>query len=119
LQFVISLNLSRRHLNESQRAVVAEKIANMHSGERTDLQPNANLHKVELNLDIPIVIPPKVSLQNASDMLNVSRRSVASVSEIQKKAPERIAEMEVGRNWDNSANLPNMIQMANLPLDKF
>ena len=46
LTFVIGLNLHRRHLNETQRAVVASKIANMPQGGRTDITPSANLHKV-------------------------------------------------------------------------
>jgi ParB-like chromosome segregation protein Spo0J len=39
LSYVISLNLTRRHLNGSERAAVAAKIANMRQGERNDLQP--------------------------------------------------------------------------------
>src|SRR3990167_5921459 len=46
LAFVISANLRRRHLNETQRAGVAARLANMRQGERTDLQPSANLPKV-------------------------------------------------------------------------
>lgn len=64
LTWVISKNLKRRHLNESQRAWVASRIANMRRGERTDLKPPANL--------------PKVDQSAAAAMFGVSERSVRS-----------------------------------------
>ena len=71
LAFVISMNLQRRHLNESQRAMVAAKIANMRQGERTDLEPSANLQKV--------------AQDDAAKMLNVSTRSTASARTVLDK----------------------------------
>ncbi|MFT4268004.1 MAG: hypothetical protein QM586_12420, partial [Xenophilus sp.] len=41
--FVISLNLHRRHLTESQRAAVAAKLANLDHGQRADQSRAANL----------------------------------------------------------------------------
>jgi N6-adenosine-specific RNA methylase IME4 len=82
LDYVVSKNLHRRHLNETQRGIVASKIANMKSGTRTDLEPSANLHQV--------------SLQEASDMLNVSRRTVANVKAIERNAPDLLPKMESG-----------------------
>lgn len=83
LGFVISLNLKRRHLSESQRAMVAGKLANMRQGERTDAQPSANLQKV--------------SQADAAALLNVSERAVASAVRVKDHgAPELVAAVETG-----------------------
>ncbi|MGV6875902.1 hypothetical protein ACUSIJ_24855 [Pseudochelatococcus sp. B33] len=83
LNYVLSTNLHRRHLTESQRAAVAAKLANMRQGERTDLKPSANLQKV--------------SQAEAADMLNVSERSVATARKvIEQGAPDLIAAVEQG-----------------------
>ncbi len=41
LAFVVAKNLPRRHLDESQRALIAAKVANMRQGARTDLRRSA------------------------------------------------------------------------------
>lgn len=83
LGFVIALNLVRRHLDESQRAMVAAKMANMEQGHRSDLQPSANLQKV--------------SQEDAAKMLNVSTRTVASAAKVRKEAdPEVVQAVERG-----------------------
>jgi ParB-like chromosome segregation protein Spo0J len=77
LGFVISLNLHRRHLNESQRAMAAARLANMRQGARTDLdQPSANL--------------PEVSQKQAAALLNVSDRLVRSAKNLQEKGSCRV-----------------------------
>ena len=73
--FVLSLNLARRHLSETQRAMVAAKLANMPSGYRADIQPPANLPEV------PAPVPP-VSQPAAAQMLNVSERSVRAAVKV-------------------------------------
>jgi N6-adenosine-specific RNA methylase IME4 len=83
LEFVLSKNLRRRHLNESQRAMVAAKLANMRQGERTD-QPSANLQKV--------------AQADAARLLNVSSRTVADAVKVAKDAaPELQRAVDHGR----------------------
>ncbi len=62
-------NLKRRHFNESQRAMVAAKLANMPQGARTDIQPSANL-------------PNVISQPQAAKLLNVSPRSLRDAKTI-------------------------------------
>jgi hypothetical protein len=57
LDYVISRNLQRRHLNETQRGMVAAKKANMKSGTRTDLGASST----------------QVSREEAADLLGVSK----------------------------------------------
>lgn len=81
LAFVVSKNLHRRQMSESQRAMVAAKIANMRQGERTDQEPSATL--------------PKVSQAEAGKQVGVSERSVRdAVKVIAKAAPEIVKAVE-------------------------
>lgn len=89
LGFVIRHNLKRRHLNESQRAVVAAKLANMEIGDTYYNLKNidsANLQSRE----------GKVSQSQSAKMLNVSTRTVATIKAVEKEAPELIEKIERG-----------------------
>src|SRR5262245_48110566 len=63
--YVVSLNLRRRHLDESQRAMVAAKLATLKQGARTDLSPIGEM-----------------SQGQAAALLNVGKRSVERAVEI-------------------------------------
>jgi hypothetical protein len=79
VSFVVSLNLHRRHLNESQRAMVAAKIASLPKG--------ANQHA-------PI---GATSQDGAAEMLNVSPRSVTRAKAVQESGDASlIADVESG-----------------------
>lgn len=74
--FVVSLNLIRRHLNETQRAMVAARMADM-----PDHRPEnkcANLH---------------TSQSEAAEMLNVSRRTVIDAVKVIEEAQPEIIEL--------------------------
>lgn len=80
--YVVSLNLRRRHLDESQRALVAARLANMRQGERTDLASNE---------------AKSVSQSDAATLLNVSRSGVQRAREVlEEGAPELVAAVERG-----------------------
>lgn len=67
-----------------RRAVVGARIANMRQGERTDLEPSANL-------------PNVISQSQAAELLNVSERSIKSVKAIEREAPDLIQEIVEGK----------------------
>lgn len=80
LGHVISLNLRRRHLNESQRAIVAKKLANLPAHRPAD--NCANL---------------RTSQEDAAKLLQVSRRSVQHAAVVlEKAAPEMVQAVERG-----------------------
>lgn len=85
--YVVSQNLARRHLTESQRAMIAGKLANMKWGRPAE--KDANLHLLDK--------PAPVTNADAASMLNVSERSVASGRKVQEKAaPELVEAVERG-----------------------
>jgi hypothetical protein len=84
LALVTSLNLRRRHLNESQRAMIAAKLSTMRQGERTDLKPSANLQKV--------------AQADAAALLHISARTVASAAKVRNAgSPTLVEAVEQGR----------------------
>jgi N6-adenosine-specific RNA methylase IME4 len=85
LAFVISENIARRHLDESQRAMCAGRIAEMKRGQFFGNQ------SVSANLQTP-------SQVDAANMLNVSPRSVASAKTIIAKGiPELVWAVDAGQ----------------------
>ncbi len=80
--FVVSLNLRRRHLDESQRAIVAAKLANLSDGQT---KSGASIEAA-------------VSQNDAAQMLNVSRSGVQRArAVIDDGAPELVEAVEHGR----------------------
>jgi N6-adenosine-specific RNA methylase IME4 len=74
--YVVSLNVHRRHLNESQRAMVAAKLANMPNGGNRAEQ-SANLH----------------GASEAAEMLSVSERSVKSAKKVRESGTPAMVDL--------------------------
>lgn len=76
---VVSLNIARRHLDETQRALVAARIATMgHGGVRREQGANLPLETGE---------SPDVTVDDAAALLSVSPRSVKSARALLRDAP--------------------------------
>ena len=86
LGYVVSENLKRRHLNESQRAIVAAKLAKIELGNNQySMGGRPNL-------------ATQISLQKAADLLNVSRAQVASAKAVLHEDPKAAAKIESGES---------------------
>jgi hypothetical protein len=97
LAFVVSGNLIRRHLDESQRGMVAARIAGLPHGVRVDRQDGS--------------IDPSKTTQEAADLLNVGTATVKRAKAvITKGIPELAAAVESGE-----INVSAAAQIAKLP----
>lgn len=77
--YIVSMNLKRRHLNDSQRAMVANSLAQLGKGKRAN-----TAHAV--------------TQAQASDMLNVSVDSIQRARTVQTEGiPELVAAVEIGK----------------------
>lgn len=92
LHHIISLNLHRRHLSESQRAMIAGKIANLKHGQRADEMQSLNIKTL-----------PPVTQKEAATLLNVGKSSVEKAQRIMREAPEKIKDIETGKKTVNKA----------------
>jgi hypothetical protein len=106
--FVAATNLLRRHLSQSQRAVIAAEMANMKRGgsganqhaskcanlriSSNQLKPNDNTGLADERAGVePYANLQKVSQSEAAEIMGVSRRSVQTAAKvIERGAPELI-----------------------------
>lgn len=103
IRYVISLNLHRRHLSESQRAMVAALVANMGQGRPADKAANLPIFEEE---------PDAVSQAEAAELLNVSERSVRAARKVHTEgAPELVAAVNAG-----SVSVSAAADVATLPV---
>ena len=95
--YVVSLNLRRRHLDESQRAMVAAKLATFgHGGDRSK-SPIGDLTQAK-----------------AADLLNVGKRSVERAAEVRDHgAPELVRAVEQG-----AVSITAAADIAGQPIDE-
>lgn len=99
LGFVISHNLTRRHLTESQRAQVAARLAKLPRGRPAE------------NTEISVFIPTQAE---AAELLNVSVDSVQFARKVEEHgAPELIAAVETG-----AASVSAAAEVASLPKEE-
>ena len=90
------LNLKRRHLNESQRAMVAAKLATIRLGENQHTIGSANL-----------------PTHRAAELLNVSERTVRHARDVREGgAPELVRAVETG-----AVSVSAAADMASLPVE--
>lgn len=119
LAFVLSANLHRRHLNESQRAVIAAKLTTMTRGRPSEekIGTRADFSPAEKSARVPI----KTSVAEAARELEVSPRIVGQAKQaLREAAPEDIEAVERGERTlhDVSKKLKEQKRDSAQALDK-
>lgn len=101
LNWVISKNLKRRHLNESQRAMIAAKIATLRLGDNQHKNEPSSIELPSAQLfEIATANEPEAQMSqgDAASLLNVSVAGLKRAKTVQEKAsPELREAVEQGR----------------------
>jgi ParB-like chromosome segregation protein Spo0J len=106
-EFVISANITRRHLDPSQRAMIAAKLATLGHGSNQWSGKFAGPQDQEANL-------PVETQAKAAERLNVSERSVRNARKvIDKGAPEVVRAVERGE-----VSVSKAARIADLPKEE-
>lgn len=114
MEWIIDVNVNRRHLTPSQRAMAAADIANARVGKSKkcsqddDILPIGRINEDEQPAE------PEVTRKTAAEKLGVSERSVARAAKVKKKAVAAVAEAVK----DGTITVHKAEQIAELPKKK-
>lgn len=92
--YVVSMNVPRRHLTPSQRAMVAAELANLLHGEKVN-KSEADRHQCRSADETQE--NQAVSQARAAEMMDVSERSVRNAKAVQRDAPELVEPVKEGK----------------------
>lgn len=113
VQFVVSLNLKRRHLTSSQKAVVAEEIEKLLAEEaKKNLSHTGGDKKSAeaLKSGFQKIEKPIHAAEQAAAIVGTNRQYVSDVKKIRRTAPELIEPIRNGH-----INIPEAKQVAAVP----
>lgn len=116
LDWVLSENLHRRHLNASQRSMVGANLEGYrHGGSRAhDTEQDANLHLEQADLEDFLQDAPGMTRAEAADAMSVSTRSIADAAKVRDKgAPELVEAVSQGQVAVSSA-----AELTQLPVEE-
>ncbi|MCB9993097.1 MAG: S-adenosylmethionine-binding protein [Hyphomicrobiaceae bacterium] len=114
LSWVLSKNLHRRHLSESQRATIAARLENLGVGRPADYAKGGIAGAASPGKDANLHHWSPVKRADAADMLHVSPRSVASARQvIDHGAPDLTAAVERG-----DIKVSVAAELTSLPVDE-
>lgn len=105
IAFVISQNMKRRHLNESQRGVIGYKLTTMKHGVNKNTGPGKTGKSTSdpqiCGSDVEILGIPDISQEDAAEITDVSVRTIQGVAKIDREAPEKIQDIIDGKKTIN------------------
>jgi ParB-like chromosome segregation protein Spo0J len=105
LNFVISKNVIRRHLTQSQKAAVGAEMANLKNGQnaRWETRGSANLHSLRHQPLKNTTVSKLVSIEEAAKILDVSERSIKDAKKVKQKDPVAFDKIKSGELTVNKA----------------
>lgn len=111
LDFVLSANLSRRHLTTSQRAMLGAKLKEMQRTTKADILNTLNYSKeTDLSAETQICV---FDNSTVAKMFNVSERSITTANQIiEQKDDKAIKDIEAGKKTLNEAKPKRPIRIV-------
>ncbi len=113
-KFVASMNIQRRHLTVSERAMIAEQMANMKRGGDRPSKNDSNFDHLNLGSRNNEPSTPSISIPEAAKIMGVSKASVENARKTRKKGTAKV--QEAVKNGDIPVSVAARI--ADLPAEE-